>query len=91
MLNLTLTEGEFKSKERIKYKDSYAKKVFKKETTETNKLSEIKGNQKPIQVVTKKILKRLKGFVLKSFKMVRIVKNLMKFLKNFIQKKNPKK
>ena len=47
--------------------------MFKKKPTETNELSEIVGKSKPINDVTKKLLKRLKGFVLNCFKIVRIV------------------
>ena len=57
----------------FKYKDSEALTNFKIATTNTNKLSKIINSDKPIDVVTKKFLKRLKGFVHQCFRKVKIV------------------
>jgi hypothetical protein len=55
------------------YKDPKAQKLFKTVTTSTDQLSKLIDKNKPLNIVTKKFLKRLKGFVHQCFKKVRIV------------------
>ena len=55
------------------FKDTKAKETFKNETTATNELSQIISSNKPLHLVTKLFLKRLKGFIYKSFKKVKII------------------
>ena len=50
--------------------------MFKIETTKTDKLSKIIETDKPLHIVTKKVLKRLQGFVHQSCKKVKIVEKV---------------
>ena len=56
----------------FKYNDEEALKTFKQVTTDTNHLSKIFDTDKRVNVQTKKFLKRLQGFINKSFKKVKI-------------------
>ena len=42
-----------------KYNDKESLKMFKYETTNTNQLSKLIDNDKPLDIVTKKLLKRI--------------------------------
>ena len=46
--------------------------MFKKATTETNQISKIIDKYKSIHIVTKQVLKRVKGFVQERFSKVQI-------------------
>ena len=70
-LNIKWSPKEIKFVEMFNYKDKKALKLFKIETTKTDKLSKIIETDKPLHIVTKKFLKRLQGFVHQSFKKVK--------------------
>ena len=72
-LNMTWSPKETKVTEVFKYKDKEALKKFKTETTNTTQLSQIVEMDKPLEVVTNKFMKRLKGFRHQCFKKVKIV------------------
>ena len=57
----------------FKYKAKEAQDRFKVETTQTTNLSKIIDTEKPLDVVTKKFDKRVKGFIHASFKKIRVV------------------
>ena len=72
-LKLSWSPDECKVIEVFKYADKEAQERFRKETTETNHLSSIINMKKPIDIVTNEFLKRLKGFIHKCFKKVKIM------------------
>ena len=72
-LNITWRQRENQVLEVFKYKDKAAQKLFKEETTKTKELTKIVNMNKPLDVVTNKFVKRLKGFVHKCFKKVKII------------------
>ena len=57
----------------FKYNDKHSKERFKEVTTHTKHLSQIIDMKKPINIVTHKFLKRLKGFIHQCFKKVKII------------------
>ena len=57
----------------FKYNDKIRKVRFKEATTHTKHLSQIVDMKKPIHIVTKKFLKRLKGFIHQCFTKVKII------------------
>ena len=57
----------------FKYSDKIGKEKFKEATTHTKHLSQIIDMKKPINIVTNKFLKRLKGFIHQCFTKVKIV------------------
>lgn len=63
------------SAEVFNFNDSVALKTFKTLTTNTNQMSKIVDIDKNLNVQTKKILKRLNGFVNQTFKKVKITNN----------------
>ena len=67
-LNIKWSPKEIKVVEIFNYKDKKALKLFKIETTKKDTLSKIIETDKYLHIVTKKFLKRLKGFVHQSFK-----------------------
>ena len=71
-LNITWIKKENPVLEIFKYKDVKAQEYFKDETTKTTELTKIANMNKPIQIVTNKFIKRLKGFIHKCFKKVKI-------------------
>ena len=70
-LNIEWSSKESKIIKLFHYNDNEALKKFKIETTNTDKLSKIIDTDKPLHLVTKKFLKRLKGFVHQCFKKVK--------------------
>ena len=70
--NLTWTLNEETIVEVFKYKDKESKDKFKHETTVTRELTKISEMEKPLHIVTNKLMKRLRGFVHKCFKKVKI-------------------
>ena len=72
-LNLKWNSRETKVMEVFNYKDAKSLSMFKAEKTNTDSLSKIIDLDKPIDVVTKKFMKRLSGFIHKCFKKVKIV------------------
>ena len=79
-LNIEWSPRTAKVFEVFKYKDKVALKKFKEETTNTDKLSKIFDSDKPIDIVTKKFIKRLKGFVHQCFQKVKIIEKEDKVL-----------
>ena len=69
---LTWSPTESKIVEVFKYSDKEGKLKFRKVTSETNHLSEIIDMKKSLEVVTKKFLKRLMGFIHECFTKVKI-------------------
>ena len=61
-MNMKLSPKEANVIEVFKYKDQEALKKFKDKTTNTTHLSQIIDMDKPLEVVTNKFIKRLKGF-----------------------------
>ena len=55
------------------FRDIEGKLMFKRVTTETKQLSEIVDMNKPLDIVTNKFIKRLKGFIHECFKKVKII------------------
>ena len=86
--NLTWTPSEQEQVTSFNYNDKEAKKNFKLETTNTQELTQIVDMNKPIDVVTNKLLKRLKGFIHSSFKKVKISKSPDKVLESLYNKRN---
>ena len=72
-LNIRWIPKESQILEVFNFKDLKAQKLFKSNTTNTDKLSKLIDSNKPLDLVTKKFIKRLQGFVHQSFKKVRIV------------------
>ena len=72
-LNITWCKTENEVMEIFNYKNKKAQEAFKLETTKTKELTKIVNMNKPLEVVTNKFLKRLKGFVHKCFKKVKII------------------
>ena len=72
-LNIKWSPTENRVMEIFKFKDKAALNKFKHETTHTDQLSKLIDTDKPLDVVTKKFIKRLQGFIHKCFKKVRIV------------------
>ena len=60
-------EGEYKTNERFKFHDKDAEQQFKKVTTDTKQLSNIVKKKEPPSMVSKKLIKRIKGFVHETF------------------------
>ena len=71
----------------FKFKDLDAQTNFKIDTTETSELSKIIDQNKSIDIVTKKFLKRLKSCIHKNFKKVRIVDKPDKTLEELYNKR----
>ena len=71
--NISWSARESKVMEIFKYKDKEALQKFKDMTTNTDKLSKIIDTDKPLDIVTKKFLKRIKGFIHQCFKKVRLI------------------
>ena len=69
------------------YTNKDSKEKFKKLTSETKQLSQIVDMKKPLDTVKKKFLKRLKGFIYKSFEKVKIVETANKELKYLYDKR----
>ena len=65
--------------------------MFKQVTTDTKHLSQIIDMEKPIDIVTNKFIKRLKGFIHQYFKKVKIIDKPDKPLENLYHKKNSTK
>ena len=86
-MNLTWNSTDAEILEVYKYKDTESQKTFKDMTTNTKELSNIIELNKPLDVVAKKFVKRLKGFISKSFKKVRIVDRTDKTLENLYAKR----
>ena len=70
---LTWSLNQRKIIEVFKYNDKIGKVKFKEATTHTKHLSQIIDMKKPINVVTKKFLKKLKGFIHQCFTKVKII------------------
>ena len=86
-LNISWSPTENRVMEVFKFKDKAALEKFKYETTYTDKLSKIIDTDKPLDVVTKKFIKRLQGFIHKCFKKVRIVDKEDKKLEELYNKR----
>jgi hypothetical protein len=86
-LKLSWSPDECKVIEVFKYADKEAQERFRKETTETNHLSSIINMKKPIDIVTNEFLKRLKGFIHKCFKKVKIIDQPNKELEELYNKR----
>ena len=71
----------------FKFKDKASLQKFKSATTYTDKLSKIIDTDKPLDVVTKKFIKRLQGFIHQCFKKVRIVEKEDKKLEELYNKR----
>ena len=71
-LNIAWNKSERTVLEVFKYKDAKALKHFKDETSKTTELTKIANMNKPIEVVVNKFVKRLKGFIHKCFKKIKI-------------------
>ena len=69
------------------FKNIESQRKFKEETSYTNELSSIIDQQKPINIVTKKLLRRLKGFIQKSFKKIKITNKPDEILENLYSKR----
>ena len=65
------TNNNVKSIEVYKYNDMESLKAFKECTTNTKQLSSVFDTDKDLNVQTKKLLKRLKGFIAESFDKVK--------------------
>ena len=72
-LNVTWCKRKNPVMEMFNYKNTEAQKKFKEVTTKTDELTKIVNMNKPIEVITNKFIKRLKGFVHECFKKVKIV------------------
>ena len=72
-LKITWCANEYKTVEVFVFKDKKAKEMFKHETSKTKELSKIIDSKKPVHLVTKHFLKRVKGFIHKCFKKVKIL------------------
>ena len=72
-LNIKWSAKKSKVMEVFKYKDKESPKMFKNETTNTDQLSKIVDNDKPLDIVTKELLKQIEGFVNQCFKKLKIV------------------
>ena len=66
------TNNIFKSIEVYKYNDIESLTTFKELTTNTKQLSNIFDTDKDLNIQTKKLLKRLKGFMAESFDKIKI-------------------
>ena len=66
------TNNVVKSIEIYKYNDMESLKAFKEHTTNTKELSSIFDTDKDLNIQTKKLLKRLKGFIVESFDKIKI-------------------
>ena len=86
-LNISWCRSENPVVEVFKYKDVEAQKYFKEETTKTTELTRIAKMNKPIEVVTNKFIKRIKGFVHKCFKKVKIKETNDKKLEEMYNKR----
>ena len=86
-LNVSWSPTENRVIEIFKFKDKAALEKFKFETTYTDKLSKLIDTDKPLDVVTKKFIKRLQGFIHKCFKKVRIVEKEDKKLEALYNKR----
>ena len=84
--NIKWSRRSSKVIEVFKFKDTVAQHRFKIDTTETTELSRIIVQNKPIDIVTKKLVKRIKSFIHKNFKKLRIVDKPDKNLEEFIIK-----
>ena len=84
---LTWTPSKSKVVEVFMYKNKDSKEKFKKLTSETKQLSQIVDMKKPLDIVTRKFLKRLKGFIHESFNKVKIVETANKELEHLYDKR----
>jgi hypothetical protein len=86
-LKLSWSPNEQKVIEVFKFKDTKALTKFKYVTSNTTDLSKIIDSNKSIHLVTKKFLKRLKGFMHQCFKKVKIVEKPDEELENLYNKR----
>ena len=84
---LTWTPNKSKAIEVFMYNNKQSKLKFKKLTTDTKQLSEIVDMKKPLDIVTNKFIKRLKGFIHESFERVKIVEKPNKDLEHLYAKR----
>ena len=70
-----------------KFNDKESLKTFKDLTTNTKQLSNIFETDKPLNVQTKKLLKRIKGFIAESFEKVKITNKSNKELDKLYDKR----
>lgn len=79
----------FKSKvlEVFNYNSKESKEKFQKLTTDTKHLSQIVDMKKPVDIVTQKFLKRLKGFIHECFNKVKMVEKSNKELEHLYDKR----
>jgi exonuclease III len=71
-INLPWQQKEALQVEIFNFKDTNSLKTFFKLTNETTQLTDIFKNDKPIEVQTKKFIKRINGFIHQSFKKIKI-------------------
>ena len=71
----------------FKYNDKMGKEKFKKVTIYTQQLSQIIDMNMPINIVTNKVLKRLKGFIHQCFSKVKIIDEPDKELESLYDKR----
>ena len=81
------TNTIYKSYEVYKFNDPHALKTFKELITNTNQLSNIFDTDKNIHIQTKKLLKRIKGFISESFDKVKITNKPNKELDTLYDKR----
>ena len=87
MLRLRWSPKECKVVEVFKYNDKEAKEKFKKLTTDTKQLSSIVDKDKPLDIVTKQLLKRINGFVHECFSKVKLTDKPNKDLERLYNKR----
>ena len=87
MLRLRWSPKECKSIEVFKFNDKVAKEKFKKLTSNTKQLSSIVDKDKPLDIVTKQLLKRINGFVHECFAKVKIIDKPNKDLERLYNKR----
>ena len=87
MLRLRWSPQECKVVEVFKYNDKEAKEKFKKLTTDTKQLSSIVDKDKPLDIVTKQLLKRINGFVHECFSKVKLTDKPNKDLERLYNKR----
>ena len=86
-LKVAWTPFKRKALEVFNYNSKESKERFQKLTTETKHLSQIVDMKKPLDIVTKKFLKRLKGFIHECFNKVKIVEKSKKELEHLYDKR----
>ena len=72
-INLKWKTKDAKVVEVFKFKDTEAQNMFKEETNKTLELSNIVNSKKPLEIVTKKLVKRIKGFIHSNFQKIKII------------------